>query len=156
MANVAFEIVHRFDAPAHTVWEALIDWAGHADWVPMTRVDVEPGDPATVGATFTAWTGLGPLALQDRMRVTRLDWDPADATGACEVEKIGPVLTGRAGFTVTPVGSGCELRWTEDVTVPVVPQLFSPIVGKLGAVGFSLAIRRLAKSLGTKPAATTR
>jgi len=154
MAKVAFEIVHRFDAPAQVVWDALIDWAGHADWVPMTRVAVDPGDPTAVGATFTAWTGPGPLALEDRMRVTRLDWDPVTMTGTCEVEKLGPVLKGTAGFTVAPAGTGAELRWVEDVTVPVAPQFTAPVVGKLGAAGFSFGMRRLAKSLASRPRAT--
>jgi hypothetical protein len=151
MANVAFEIVHRFDAPAQAVWDALIDWTGHAQWVPLTRVVVDPGDPDAVGATFTAWTGIGPLALKDRMRVTRLDWDPAAATGACEVEKLGPILTGRAGFVVTPAGSGAEMRWTEDVTVPVVPQVLGPALGKLGSTGLSFGMRRLSRSLDKPP-----
>jgi len=155
MAKVAFEIVHHFDAPAQAVWDALIDWPAHADWVPMTRVEVEPGDPAAVGATFTAWSGPGPLALKDRMRVTRLDWDPVAASGTCEVEKLGPVLTGRAGFTVIPSGTGAEMRWIEDVKVPGVPQFLAPVFAKLGAAGFSFGIGRLAKSLANRPATTT-
>jgi len=151
---VAFEVVHRFDAPVRTVWDALIDWPGHAEWIPMTRVAVDPGDPTAVGATFTAWSGPGPLALEDRMRVTQLDWDESAGSGSCEVEKLGPVLKGTAGFTVAPSGAGTELRWVENVTVPVVPQFLAPVVGKLGAAGFSFGMRRLAKLLGTRPSAT--
>ena len=60
MAAVEFEVVRRFEAAARTVWDELIDWSGHAQWVPMTRVEVDAGDPTVVGATFTAWTGPTP------------------------------------------------------------------------------------------------
>lgn len=154
MAHVAFEVVHRFNAPSQVVWDALIDWPGHAEWIPMTRVAVDPGDPAAVGATFTAWSGPGPLALEDRMRVTQLDWDPGARSGTCEVEKLGPVLKGTAGFSVVPSGSGTELRWVENVTVPVVPQFLAPVVSKLGSAGFSFGMRRLATLLDRRPPVT--
>ena len=151
MARVSFEVVHRFDAPAETVWDALIDWSFHAEWVPMTRIEMGPGDSATVGATFTAWTGPGPLALKDRMRVTKLDWDSNTSSGTCEVDKLGPVLKGRAGFTVIPAGTGSELHWTEDVSVRLVPKLLAPVVGRLGAAGFRHGLRRLAQLLPGRP-----
>jgi uncharacterized protein YndB with AHSA1/START domain len=153
MAAVTFEVVHRFDASAESVWDELIDWRGHAAWVPMTRVAIGAGDPHAVGATFTAWTGPGPLALEDRMRVTTLDWDPGTSSGRCEVDKLGPVLRGTASFTVEPVTGGSLVRWIEDVTVPVVPQLLSPVVAWIGATGFRLGMRRLAALLDRRGAA---
>jgi hypothetical protein len=155
MGHVAFEVVHQFQAPARVVWDELIDWKAHEQWVPMTRVEVGPGDPHQVGATFTAWTGPWKLALKDMMRVVTLDWIEDDQHGHCEVDKLGPVLKGRAGFTVRPSGSGSEVAWVEDVTVPYVPRILTPIVAKLGAAGFRLGMKKLAKLTATTAAQPT-
>ena len=45
------------------------------------------------------------------------------------------------------------MLFRSDVTVPVVPQFTAPVVGKLGAAGFSFGMRRLAKSLAARPRA---
>ncbi|MDJ0767953.1 MAG: SRPBCC family protein [Ilumatobacter sp.] len=148
MAKVRFEVRHEFTSSARIVWDELVDWEGHAAWVPLTRMEVDPGDPTAVGATFTAYTGVGRLALPDRMRVVRCDWTDSSSTGDCEVEKLGPVLTGRAGFTVEPAdGDRAVLHWFEDVTVPYTPQFVAPVLGKIGAAGFRAGMRRLAKQL---------
>jgi len=147
MAQVRFEVAQSFTASSAMVWAELIDWKGHADWVPMTRVEVEPGDPTAIGARFTAWTGLGPLALKDRMEVSVLNWDATAESGSCEVTKLGPVLRGKAGFTVTAKGNGSELEWLEDVTVPLAPQFLAPVFARLGIIGFRQALRKLAKKL---------
>jgi hypothetical protein len=151
VAPVKFEVVHRFDAPAEVVWNALVDWSFHAEWIPMTRVELGPGNPAAVGATFTAWTGPGPLALKDSMRVTVLDWDSDAGSGRCEVDKLGPVLKGRAGFTVVSAGTGSELRWIEDVSVRFVPRPLASVVSRLGAVVFRRGMSRLARLLSSRP-----
>ena len=153
MAHIEFEVHHRFEASPRTVWDELVDWAGHADWIPMTRVEVESGDPTAVGARFTATTGLGRLALPDRMEVLQCSWDDAKATGRCEVAKLGPVLEGRAEFTVRPDGDGAALEWLEDVTVPYTPQVLSPVLGWLGGAGFSAGMRKLAKLLTERSSA---
>lgn len=147
MANVRFEVRYQFEADSRAVWDELVDWRGHGDWVPATRVEVGEGDPTEVGATFTAFTGYGPLTLEDRMRVTRCDWDDQAAQGTCDVDKLGPVLTGRAGFTVEPHGERTRVVWVEEVVVPYVPEFLSGIVGTAGAAGFRAAMRRLAALL---------
>jgi hypothetical protein len=152
MAQVRFEVHHRFAAPARAVWDELVDWAGHAAWIPMTRVVVDPvdGDPTAVGSSFTAWTGPGRLALEDRMRVVEAAWDDEAGAGRCTVDKLGPVLTGQAGFTVAGADgapTGSDLRWWEDVTVPHLPQALAPVAARLGAAGFRLGMRRLARRL---------
>jgi hypothetical protein len=154
MSHVRFEVLHRFDDPPRVVWDELVDWNGHAAWIPMTRMDVEPGDPTAVGARFTAYTGLGPLALEDRMEVVRCDWSEESATGDCEVTKLGPILRGRAGFTVRPDGDGAVLEWIEDVEVPYTPQFVAPVLGRLGAIGFKGGMRKLAKLLAKRRATT--
>lgn len=142
---VRFEVRTKFDAPPRRVWDHMIDWKGHEAWIPATRMDVPSGDPSAVGAEFTAFTGYGPLTLEDRMRVARCSWDDAASTGDCAVDKLGPVLRGRAGFTVEPDGNGCAVTWLEDVTVPYVPGFAAPVVAKLSALGFRLGMRKLAK-----------
>lgn len=147
MAHITFDVHHRFDQDARSVWDDLVDWKSHANWIPMTRVKVGDGDPTEVGHEFTAWTGPGPLSLEDRMRVTKCDWDAVSSSGDCEVEKLGPVLHGRAGFTVQPDGDGSTLEWFEDVTVRFVPQFVAPVLAKLGALGFKQGMKGLAKHL---------
>ena len=144
-AAVRFEVRTSFDAPPRRVWDEMIDWKGHEAWIPATRVDVPEGDATAVGAEFTAFTGYGPLTLEDRMRITRCAWDETSSIGDCEVEKLGPVLRGRAGFAVKPEGAGCVVTWLEDVTVPYAPGFAAPVVAKLGAAGFKVGMRKLAK-----------
>ncbi len=156
MAAVRFIVDVPFDAPARTVWDELIDWKGHEGWIPATRVEVDGDDPTAVGATFTAWTGFGPLSLEDRMRITELAWDDTSGSGRCEVEKLGPILTGRAGFEVrpSPSGHGSEVEWLEDVRVRWLPSFLAPVVERLGAIGFRRGMRGLAEKLaGTATAA---
>ena len=154
MTNVQFEVRHEFDAPARAVWDELVDWEGHEAWIPATRMDVEPGDPTAVGASFTAYTGFGRVSLEDRMCVVRCDWDEETSTGDCEVEKLGPILTGRAGFTVEPHGDGSVVNWFEDVQVPYVPGFTRALVGRIGAGGFRSGRKRLAKLLAARAPAT--
>jgi len=144
MAQIDFTVTHHFVAPAQLVWDEMIDWPSHSAWIPATHIEVHTDDSQVVGATFTGYTGYGRLALVDRMRISQIEWDEATSTGTCEVEKLGPVLQGRAGFAVSPDGDGCRVDWFEDVTVAYLPQLFAPPVNKLSALGFSFGMRRLA------------
>ncbi len=38
MANVYFTVARDLPLPARAVFDELIDWKGHAEWVPLTRV----------------------------------------------------------------------------------------------------------------------
>ena len=143
MTDVHFVVTVDFDSSARAVWDELIDWKAHEAWIPATRVEVDGADPTAVGTTFTAWTGFGRLALEDRMRVTQCSWADETQHGSCEVEKLGPVLRGRAGFTVEPSGTGARVEWIEDVTVRWLPRLLAPVAARLGAMGFKIGMRRL-------------
>lgn len=145
MAAVRFEVRTSFAAPPRRMWDEMIDWERHAAWIPATRIEVPDGDATAVGAEFTAFTGYGPATLVDRMRITHCAWDAAADRGACEVEKLGPVLRGRAAFTVEPAAGGCVVTWLEDVTVRYLPRLAAPIVAALSAAGFRFGMRRLAR-----------
>lgn len=152
MANVTFEVHYTFDAAPQMVWNEMVDWKGHETWIPMTRVEVQPGDPTAVGAEFTAWTGLGPVSLKDHMLVTQCDWDDSTSRGRCQVEKLGPVLRGTAGFTLQPGAEPetTDLVWFEDVVVGLVPQFMAPLLAKLGAVGFKQGMGSLNKLMSTR------
>ena len=88
MSSVRFAVTVDFDASSRMVWDELVDWKAHEAWIPATRVEVHGDDPTAVGATFTAWTGFGRLALEDRMRVTECGWADETQRGACEVVTI--------------------------------------------------------------------
>ena len=150
MAKIHFDVRHHFDQSAKVVWDELVDWKGHGDWIPATKMEVEPGYPTDVGREFTARSGFGPVALVDTMRVLSCDWNEAAGSGDCQVEKIGPVLFGQAGFTVTPDGDGSRVDWVEDIELRWLPQFLAPIAGWLGAMGFKQGMKGLAKLLSKR------
>lgn len=160
-----FEFDYDFDASARDVWDALIDWKGHEDWIYSTHVEVHAaGDTTAVGAEFTAWSGPLPttaigqrLSLEDRMQVAELHFDETSKTGRCRVTKLGPTLGGWAEFTVAPSANtnrssspGAQLRWTENVTIDFLPRFLAPVLARLGVLGFRFCMRRLAAQLRTQ------
>jgi hypothetical protein len=146
VARVPVTVTREFVQPAAVVFEALVDWRGHADWVPFTRVRLESGDGGP-GTVFVATTGVGPLALPDRMRVEALD---AEAM-TVRITKIGPVLGGVVHLAVTPIGPAtCRLRWVEDIHVPGLPQVLAGPVAAATATGFQRSLTHLAARLATR------
>lgn len=143
MAHVHFTVTRDLPLPAGVVFDELIDWKGHANWVPLTRVEVLTGDGGP-GTEFVATTGIGPIALPDRMRVDVLD--PTAMTA--DITKIGPVLTGQVYLSVMSTGAtSSRLEWVEDIRVPGVPQFLAGLVAKAAAKGFQTSITRLAKRI---------
>ena len=127
MAKISFDVRHSFDQPAKVVWDELVDWKGHADWIPATKMEVEPGDPTEVGREFTARSGFGPVALVDTMRVVSCDWDESnDVRGLRGREdRPGPVREG--GVHGHPDGTGSIVDWVEDIEMRRLPQFLAPI-----------------------------
>jgi len=141
MAIVRFIVTRDLPLSADIAFAELIDWQGHEEWVPMTRVTVEHGDGGP-GTVFVATSGLGPAALPDRMRVDALD--PTAMT--VRVTKIGPVLTGYVDLAVTATGeSTSRLTWLEDIRVPILPQFLARPVGAAARKAFEASIDRMAK-----------
>ncbi len=147
MAPVTFTVTHAFTSPPDELWAALIDWDAHGEWIPATRMDIAAHGAQSVGDEFTAYTGYGPLTLVDRMRVSKIDWDATAGRGECEVEKLGPVLSGTAGFVVEPDPMGSRIEWFEDVDVKRLPKVLAAPVSAVSALGFRLAMRSLARTL---------
>ena len=143
MTRVRFTVSRELPVPADRLFAALVDWRGHADWVPMTRVEILEGDGG-VGTRFVATSGLGPLALPDRMLVTGLD----ETAMTVDVEKIGPVLTGAVRLSVTALAPDrSRLDWFEDVRVPGLPGLLAAPVAAAARAAFSASITRLGRRL---------
>jgi hypothetical protein len=143
MAHIYFTVTRDLPLPAGVVFEELIDWNGHADWVPLTRVEVLTGEGGP-GTEFVATTGVGPLALPDRMRVDELD--PAAMTA--RITKIGPVLTGLVHLSVTSTSeTTSRIDWVEDIRARGVPQFLAKPLAAAARTGFRRSITRLAALL---------
>lgn len=146
MAAVYFRVSRDLDLPARAVFDELVDWRAHAEWVPLTRVRIESGDGGQ-GTVFVATSGIGPLALPDRMRVDALDPDAMTV----RVTKVGPVLTGVVDLTVTALGeSRSRLDWVEDIRVPYLPQFLARPVAAAARRGFETSISRMARKLAQR------
>lgn len=143
VAQVDFTVVRSIPLPAREVFDELTDRAGHAEWVPMTRVEILAGEGGP-GTEFIATTGLGPAALPDRMRVDSLDPD----TMTVVITKIGPVLTGEVRLCVVSTGErSCRLEWFEGIRVPYAPQFMSRPIALAASRGFESAITRMVKRM---------
>lgn len=142
MANVRFTVTRDMPFGAGVVFAELIDWPGHAKWVPLTRVEVLSGDGGP-GTVFVATSGIGRIVLPDRMRVEQID--PVAMT--VSITKVGP-LTGNVQLSVTATSeTTSRLDWVEDIRVPRVPQFLSKIVGAAARSGFQTSITRLTRIL---------
>ena len=142
-ANVVFKVSRTLPFNADQVFEALIDWRGHADWVPLTKVEVLNGDGGP-GTEFIATSGVGPLALPDRMRVDTLEKESRTS----QITKIGPVLTGVVDLTVTEIDeNSCTVYWAEAVHVPGLPQFLARPVAAGARTAFNQALGRMEKYL---------
>ncbi len=144
-ARVVFDVHRDVALDPETTWEALIDWAGHGDWVPLTHVDVDVNDPDV----FTAWSGPGAsgwgrrFALEDRMHAITTEFDAG--YGHCVVHKLGPTLQGVAQLTVSPgpVPGTTSIHWHENVTVRRLPTFLSSLTGTISAALFNMALGRM-------------
>lgn len=138
MAIVEFNVKLSLRVEPSRLWSALVDWRGHAGWIPATKVEIHSGEGG-VGTEFTATSGFGALALPDRMRVSLLDAEQMRA----EVEKLGPVLLGTASFALRESQPGTSLVWHERVEAKALPQALVPVAAWVGRLLFSAALLRL-------------
>jgi hypothetical protein len=143
VAQIRVAVTRDFARPAQRVFAELVDWRGHADWVPLTRVRIESGDGGP-GTVFVATTGVGPFALPDRMRVDELDVEARTV----RITKIGPVLSGPVHLSVTMMSATtCRVSWVEDVRVPWLPQALAGPVAAATRKGFRRSLAHLAARL---------
>lgn len=120
---------------AERAYAQLCDWHDHGRWVPFTRVVVHDPD------SFTAYSGIGPFALADNMRVVERD----DLARSVIIEKTGPLLTGTAAFAVRPFAGGCVVTWHEHLRVPLLPGCVAPLLRSTTVRMLRRGLRRLAR-----------
>ncbi len=53
MAQVHFTVQRDLALPARVVFDELVDWKAHEDWVPLTKVEILSGEGGT-GTEFIA------------------------------------------------------------------------------------------------------
>lgn len=127
-------IRRRVAADPDSVWAAVTDFAAHGRFVPFTEILCEPAAPRSPhqGWRFIGRTRLGPLVVDDPMRLTR--WKPPDehGIGAFHAHKVGPVLTGWAAVEVRAVPGGATVTWSEHIRLRVaLPRWLDLILGRV-------------------------
>jgi hypothetical protein len=91
---------------------------------------------------MVAFTGIGGIGLFDTMCITR--WEPPNLV---EVLHDGALLRGTGVFEVRTVGDGSELRWSEDLRLPLgaVGVLGWALLRPVIRLGFRRSLRRFAQ-----------
>lgn len=141
---VDFLLERMAPLPLDETWRRLTEWPRHGKVVPLTRVTVVTDGPTREGTVFVARTGLGPLAFDDRMEVTR--WSPPEsgAGGRCRLEKRGRMVTGWAEIEVgTGPGGRTRVVWREELGFRFLPRLLDPVVRRTARHVFGRAVNRL-------------
>lgn len=131
-------------APAEDVWRTVTDWPGQGEWMFATRVrTTSGGDGRALGATLSAVTGVGPLAVTDTMEIT--EWDPPRR---CVVRHTGAVIRGDGIFEVEPLGPArSRFLWSELLELPfgAVGRFGWPLVRPAMRLGVARSLRRMAR-----------
>jgi len=133
-SEVRFTVTKVVPLDAATTYELLCDWEDHGRWVPFTEVVVHSPE------SFVAFTGIGPVKLEDNMSVVSRD----DDAMRVEIVKTGPVIVGSASFTVRPFSEHSSIvDWTEVISVPYLPTFLAPAAASIGKILFAVALRGL-------------
>lgn len=155
---MAVTLIRHIGASPRAVWDAVTDFAAHADAVPLTTMRLDDGPPRQ-GWAFVARTAVGPLAFDDPMRITT--WQPvpsdpqAEQLGEFEIRKEGRLLAGWAHVIVEPDfgPDTCRLVWREQIDLRPLPVLTRPRLLRRAA---DLATARLFDRAIDRFAATAR
>jgi hypothetical protein len=126
-------------------WQIMTDWRAHAQWIPFTKMLIlhESANSPAVGDRFIGRTGIGPIAFDDDMTVTRCEPPTPTTVGYCEVTKTGRLVKGRAYFTIESTETGSTLTWVEEINLPrPVEVLLGSALSRLGAVVFRSALNK--------------
>lgn len=142
------EVVARVDvaAPAQAVWDKLVDWPSHREWMLLTKVESTTEDEHGVGAGIVGVTGIGPVAFKDPMTVTA--WQPPPvAVARCEVTHMGSIVKGAGAFEVEATPTGSRVVWSEWVRLPfgLLGEVGWLAVKPVAAVFLRISLRRLAR-----------
>jgi uncharacterized membrane protein len=136
-------------APAGLVWDYVTDWPRQSEWIPLTRVEVTPGEGRArhVGGRFRAWTGVGPLGFWDPLTVTAWE-EHTDGSGRCEMLHTGAVVRGEGEIRVVADGAhACTVHLWESLEVPGGPvgALVWRFVHRLVKLAAGRVLRRMAR-----------
>ena len=137
------------NAPAEAVWHAVTDWVGQSEWMLGTRVSVtSPGDGRELGATLSAFSGVGPVGFTDTMEI--VEWTVSEGAGPkrCTVRHTGKVVKGDGVFEVVELGpERTRFLWTELLDLPLGPlgRLGWPIIRPAFRFGVERSLRKMAR-----------
>jgi uncharacterized protein YndB with AHSA1/START domain len=146
---VSFSLRRHIAAAPSSVWESLVDWSGHADWMPRTTVEVSDAARCAPAAepdveSFTMFARVGPFVVEDRLAVRIKTFD--GARGTCQLDRLGPTVHGSVRFVVEPLHGGTVIEWRESVEVALPGWLnWSAPVARRAAT--RVARRRLQRGL---------
>lgn len=121
-------------APLNEVWRALVQWENQGDWMALTRVSAsdQGADDSGIGTTIEAFTGIGPIGVLDKMKVT--SWEPPNF---CRVDHYGRLIKGIGEFRLVDLGNKTRFDWYEEIKAPsLILALIKPFI--LLTVNFSL------------------
>lgn len=141
---VTFQFERTAPLALDEAWRRLTEWTRHGDVVPLTRVTVVTPGPTREGTVFVARSGIGPLAVDDRMEVTV--WCPPgeDEPGRCRLEKRGRTVRGWAEIEVRPgPGGRARVVWREELRLRPLPSVFDPLLRATARRMFGRAANRL-------------
>lgn len=151
---------HPVPLPPSDAFALVTDVRNHADWIPLTRVDVD--GPLHVGSRFRAVSGPGARdgapGLVDSMRVTRFDPPSGGRPGVAHFVREGPVMHGWAHIVVradpgfAPDAdrpcTGSLVIWAEEASLvgPLPRGLTARLIGPALALVIRVALRGAARS----------
>ncbi|MEO9137458.1 MAG: SRPBCC family protein [Jatrophihabitans sp.] len=142
-AQQPFSLTHDTARTPEDTWARLTDWSAHAQFVPLTTIEITTAGPTGAGTMFNARTGVGRVGFDDPMEI--VEWDPptADKAGRCRLEKRGSFMVGWAELTVEPRGSGARATWTEAARPARAPRFADKVSDALGRKLFGRVLRGL-------------
>jgi hypothetical protein len=139
VSRVAVHAAVDVAAPAERVWDVLVDWPRHGEWVPFTRAE----GGAAAGESVEAWTGIGPVGFLDTMVISA--WEPPNRV---MVRHTGRLVRGEGRFDLLDLPDGrCRVTWSELIELPLgtLGRAGWIGVGPLARLMLRTALHRLAK-----------
>lgn len=144
-----FELTRTMAGDPEQVFAVVADLPAHGDYLPLTRIEHDRSEIGP-GWSFTGYSGVGPLALIDRMQVTR--WEPPHRFA---IRKRGPVLLGWAEVEFTGQPDHTTLvQWREDILVrpTMIGRRITPLTDRFNIWLFGRALDAMAeRSAAARP-----
>ncbi|MGE3287995.1 MAG: SRPBCC family protein [Pseudonocardia sp.] len=153
MTRVELAVPVEVGVPAAVLWRSVTDWEHQGEWMLATTVRRTGGDGRSPGSTWSAATGVGPLAVVDTIELVELvEGGPWRAT----VRHTGKVVRGDGIFTVEALGPA-RSRFTvaEHLDLPggLLGLACRSAVRTVGWLGLEVSLRRLARRVEAEHAA---